>query len=93
MNGIQTPSEVSKIKAYLNDKLNVTSLDDTIKINREIIADLTYANKSSKQAILSSLNNLDNYLYNTPKDDKKSAKITMLSHQVGTAFASSLSIM
>lgn len=90
MNELIEPAEVAKIKSYMMEKLDITDLEQTTKINQEIVADLLYASSGARQAILSTLNNLDNYLYDPSTDIKTNAKTILLSYQVGTSFAGSL---
>lgn len=91
MSQLIEPAEVSKLRAYLTEKLDVEQLEATIKINQEIIADIQYPSKNAKQAILSTMNNLDNYLYSNNYEAKNNAKTTLLAYQAGTSFAISLS--
>ena len=90
MDQLIEPAEVARLRTYLNDKLNADTLEKTITINQEIVADLGYASSNAKQAILIALNKLDNYLYDTTIEHKTEAKAKLLAHQVGTTFAASL---
>lgn len=83
-------AEVARLRTYMYEKLDVGNLDGTIVINQEIIADLNYASSGAKQAILTTLNKLDTYLYNAIPDEMTPAKTKLLTHQVGTTFAASL---
>lgn len=88
---IQT-AEVAKLRHFLLEKLDTNNLEATLKINREIINDLLYTSNDSKQAILSTMNALDNYVYGlAPGENIDSVKTMLLTHQIGASFASSLS--
>lgn len=89
LNQIIEQAEAIKLRDHILEKLNVNDLDETKKINLELVSDLGYTNNDGRQGILSALNALDDYLYSS--NNKNIIKESLLCYQVGTSFAGTLS--